>query len=409
MPHDLPFETHWHEPGKEMNAGYGAWKRPNSAYDDFMESQGIPIHRGIGVSRVQDLPLEPWDRMGGRGAFIQLYGTEGLWGCYMVEVPGAGVLNSERHLYEEIFLVIEGRGTTEIWTDGQEKPHIFEWQRGSLFSVPMNTHHRIINSSSRPALMLVGTTAPNMMNLVRNTEVIFNTAAEFRDRFDSSTDYFRPNEDIEPDPLRGLAMRRTNIIPDVFTTELHLDNRRSPGYKRVEPRMAGNAFYQFIGEHENGRYSKAHAHASAAVLICLGGRGYTYTWPVELGMTPWKDGKADQVLRQDYESVGMVSAAPMSGDWFHQHIGISQEPLRLLAWYGPNNHRAHKPGVPGQKAIDEGAIDVTEPGGTAIPYWMEDPFIRKEYEERLAEEGVENRMEEEYYVEGSSYSFAGGM
>jgi hypothetical protein len=38
-----------------------------------------------------------------------------------------------------------------------------------------------------------------------------------------------------------------------------------------------------------------------------------------LGPTPWKDGHADKVLRQDYEPVGMVSAAPMSGDWFHQH------------------------------------------------------------------------------------------
>jgi hypothetical protein len=30
----------------------------------------------------------------------------------------------------------------------------------------------------------------------------------------------------------------------------------------------------------------------------------------------------DKVLRQDYEPVGLVSAAPMSGDWFHQHFGV---------------------------------------------------------------------------------------
>ena len=36
--------------------------------------------------------------------------------------------------------------------------------------------------------------------------------------------------------------------------------------------------------------------------------------------------------------------------------------------------------MPGEKDTDEGAIDVTE-GGTAIPYWLEDPFLRKEYEE----------------------------
>ena len=31
---------------------------------------------------------------------------------YVVEVPGAGALNPERHMYEEVYLVVEGRGTT---------------------------------------------------------------------------------------------------------------------------------------------------------------------------------------------------------------------------------------------------------------------------------------------------------
>ena len=53
--------------------------------------------------------------------------------------------------------------------------------------------------------------------------------------------------------------------------------------------MTGNSFYLWIGQHENGHYSKAHAHTSAAVLICIKGKGYTYTWPENLGITPWKD------------------------------------------------------------------------------------------------------------------------
>jgi hypothetical protein len=99
--HEITGE-HWHEPEGMKNAGYGAWKRPNTPYDDYMEAQGIPIFRGIGVKRVQDMPLKRWNRMGGNGTFIQLYGTEGRWGCYVVEVPGAGALNPERHMYEEI-------------------------------------------------------------------------------------------------------------------------------------------------------------------------------------------------------------------------------------------------------------------------------------------------------------------
>ena len=42
------------------------------------------------------------------------------------------------------------------------------------------------------------------------------------------------------------------------------------------------------------------------MLVCVKGKGYTYTWPEALGMTPWKDGKADKIMRQDYEPVGIV-------------------------------------------------------------------------------------------------------
>ena len=156
--------------------------------------------------------------------------------------------------------------------------------------------------------------------------------------------------------------------------------------------MAGNKFYLWIGEHEVGRYSKAHAHGSAAVLICIKGKGYTYTWPMSLGTHPWEDGNADKVRRQDYEPVGMVSAAPMSGDWFHQHFGTSSEDFRLTAWFGPHAP-GREAGLPGEDAIDRGAIDLSE-GGSAIPYREEDPYIRKEYEEALAKEGVPSRMEE---------------
>ena len=134
--HDTPDQVHWHEHEAGENAGLGTFKRAPMPYDRFMEAEGVPCYRGIGVRRVQDLPLVSWPRLGGRGSFIQLFGTEGLWGLYVVEVPGAGALNVERHLYEKVALVIEGRGTTEVWQEGQAKRHIFEWQAGSLFTIP---------------------------------------------------------------------------------------------------------------------------------------------------------------------------------------------------------------------------------------------------------------------------------
>ena len=206
-----------------------------------MEEQDIPIVREIGVSKVQNLPLKPWKRMGGNGTFIQLFGTEGLWGSYVVEVPGSSALNVERHLYEEQFLVIEGRGTAEIWLEGGKK-HIFEWQRGSMFAIPINAFHRLVNASSAPALLLAGTTAPNAINLYANSDFIFNNNYVFTDRFDDDKNFFKPNDAITPEPVMGRAMRRTNFIPDIINCDLPLDNRRSPGYRRVEPYMARQQF-----------------------------------------------------------------------------------------------------------------------------------------------------------------------
>jgi mannose-6-phosphate isomerase-like protein (cupin superfamily) len=147
--HDVPGQVHWHEPTGGKRAGFGKFGRPKTPYDNFMEAEGIPVFRDIGVSKVQNLPLAPWKRTGGRGTYIQLYGTEGKWGCYVVEVPGAGALNPEKHIYEEIYFVVEGRGTTEVWLEGENKRHVFEWQKNSLFSIPVNAMHRIVNASSR--------------------------------------------------------------------------------------------------------------------------------------------------------------------------------------------------------------------------------------------------------------------
>jgi len=395
MPHD-EVATHWHEPKAGENAGHGKFKRPAMPYDRFMEAEGIPVYRSIGCRTVLDLPMAPWKRLGGRGTYIQLFGTEGLWGMYVVEVPAGGALNIERHVYEKMCLVIEGRGSTEVWQEGQAKKQTFEWQKGSLFSIPLNAYHRFVNATNAPAIMICGTSAPNIMNLFDNPRFVFECPFNFTDRYSGEDDYFKSRDDLEPDPVRGLAMRRTNFMPDIINCEMPLDNRRSPGYRRIEPEMAGQRFHLWIGQHETGRYSKAHAHESCAVLICVKGKGYTYTWPAIYGSTPWKDGHADKVLRQDYEAGGMVSAAPMTGDWNHQHFGVSKDPLRVTAWFGPNNHPARKPGLPGEAMTDKWAIDLKK-GGVAIPYHAEDPFLRQEFEDYMKREGVPVRMEQKLY------------
>ncbi len=132
------------------------------------------------------------------------------------------------------------------------------------------------------------------------------------------------------------------------------------------------------------------------MLICLKGKGYTYSWPERCGPTPWKDGFGHEVRRLDYGQFGMVTAAPGGARWFHQHFSVSKDDFRLTAWFGPHNP-GRDPGAPGEKHTDYTAIDLDK-GGTAIPYWMEDPYLRKEYEETLKRNGVACRMDPAWYV-----------
>ena len=99
--------------------GTKRWIRPATPYEIYMDEQNLPIHRGtVGFYDIRDLTLASWQRMGAQGAFIELNGCGGLQGMYVIEVPSAGVITPEKHMYEEIFYVLEGRGTTEIWSEG---------------------------------------------------------------------------------------------------------------------------------------------------------------------------------------------------------------------------------------------------------------------------------------------------
>jgi hypothetical protein len=87
----------------------------------------------------------------------------------------------------------------------------------------------------------------------------------------------------------------------------------------------------------------------------------------------------------------MISAAPMRGDWFHQHFGTHPEGLRLLVFDGPYGPGFRRGGAPGGDAADVGAIDTRE-GGNAISYVDEDPHIRKTYEAAVRVEGMSSHM-----------------
>jgi mannose-6-phosphate isomerase-like protein (cupin superfamily) len=390
------------EPGEDEPAGYHVYKRQKSPYERYMDEEGIPIFRGIGVRDTRELPLGEWRRRGGRGTFLYLNGAENIKGMYLVEVPAGGALNAEKHFFDEFYLVIEGRGSTEVSAGDGARPQVFEWQPGSLFMIPLNATYRLVNATGSPALLLASNNAPPIINIFQHRSIVFDNPFVPSARFTSgATDFFKAHDEVEADPVRGRAAIRSNVFPDIAHCALPLDNQRAKGFRRIQPYFHGfipeAGMGGFVGEYPSGRYSKAHYHASGAVLVCLTGKGYTFNWPVGVGQRPWEAGHGEAVKVLDYVPGGLVAAAPGGGQWFHQHFSVGREPLRVLNfWGGPNGSWGHEDDQE-KEEIPAWNIYGIEHGGRSINYRNEDPEVRRYYFARLAEEGVAPDMPESMF------------
>ena len=386
-------------------AGVQKVPRPPVPYEVFMQEEGIPVLRGIGVYDIRDMTLGTWDRAGARGSFIALEGLLGIKGMFVLEVPSAGETKPQKHLYEEFYIVFEGRGTTEVWRDGSSKKVVFEWQAGTLFSIPLNTNFRFVNAGSSPALMLAANNAPAVMDIFPNRQFIFENPAEYPGRFnEDDQEWFKPGTDLIPHPMDKRAWLKSNIYPDIINCELPLDNQRAPGYRRIEPGFHGMEHQRngFIAEYPAGRYSTGHSHSSEAVLVCLSGEGYSFCWPFGVGPRPWEAGKGELVREQRYKQGGLIAAAPGGGDWFHQHFGLAKDRFRLINYWGGPHPETDVEGDPGDEVIHPNVL--LEEGGGTIDYPNEDPQIRARFKEEIEKVGGTVTMPESVYQ--SAYRIA---
>ena len=239
----------------------------------------------------------------------------------------------------------------------------------------MNAMHRLVNATSGGALLLAGTTAPNVINHDQQRRGGVRQPVRVQRPLRGADDFYKPKDDIEPDPVRGLAMRRTQLHPRRH--ELRVAARQ-PALARLSPRRAVHdrqpVLFLDRPARERPLLEGARAHLRGDPDLHQGQGLHDQLARTAAGPTPWQDGKGTEVRRLDYEPVGIVTAAPGGARWYHQHFSVSKEPFRLTAWFGPHNP-GRDPGPPGQPHVDYTAMDLTE-GGTSIPYWMEDPFVR---------------------------------
>lgn len=351
-----------------------------TSYELWMEEQGVPAVETYGVN-VRDLALGPWPRRGGRGAFVQLRGMEGMTGMEVVEIPPGKALDPDKHLYEKVVYVLEGLGSTEVWHEGEQR-RFFEWGPGSLFAPPLNCWYRLVNGGRERALLAAVTNAPLIIDLFHSTEFVFGCTHKFKDRYNGEEDFFTVGQN-RYQVGRGNYWD-TNFISDVATASIDAHEFKAAGGSFTGFEISGNAVVGHLVEWPVGKYHKAHYHGSGAVLFIVKSEGYTLMWPNDLGIHPYQDGHGDQVVRVDWKPGTAFS--PPSG-WYHQHFNVGGDKARQLALrYGS---KRYKMGfyVAAQKR-DGGVFISVKEGGTLIEYEDEDPEIRRTYEAELKKRGV---------------------
>jgi oxalate decarboxylase/phosphoglucose isomerase-like protein (cupin superfamily) len=344
----------------------------DTPYTRWVRAEGLDIISSFYVPNLHTVELKPWARRGGRGVFLNHDASRTSNDCYVCEIPPGKELAPQRQLYEEMILILDGRGSTSVWNDAGRKI-TFEWKAGSMFAIPLNAWHQHFNGSGlEPARYVAVTNAPVIINSFGDFGFVFNTSYDFKDRFNGEPDYFANRGEH-----KGLLLD-TNFVPDAVNLPLLPVKERGAGGAQIRFSMAKGHMNSHISQFAVGTYKKAHAHGPGAHVIILNGEGFSLMWP-----------EGEEPQRFEWQEGSMI--VPPNA-WVHQHFNTGTTPARYLAFKAEGVAVRNAQGVP--KSWISKRL-----GGDQIDYADESPRVRKWFEEALARRGLASRMEEAYKTE----------
>ena len=353
-------------------------------YLEWIAKEGLPIVDSCYAVDLFAVKTDHWPRLGAKGAAIHLEGRGDFCSMFLHELGAGAATAPIHHLYEDLYYVLEGHGSTQIeFPDGSKRS--FEWGPKAMFAIPINARHRHFNSSGVERALFVSTTnLPLLMNTFHNEDFIFNTKFDFSERT-GKENYFTGEGDFIP--IRpGNHLWETNFVPDMANIELHAYADRGGGSSNIKFVLADGILSAHMSEMPVGTYKKGHRHGAGTHVICVTGHGYSLTW---------YEGDRD-FQRVDWKH-GVVF--PPCLNQLHQHFNTSHEPARYLAM-GLGNVRypftAQKRrtmiGEKGDKR-QRSSLSLKE-GGNQIEYEDQDRRIHALWLEEMRKAGITPRMEQ---------------
>ena len=354
-----------------------------SDYREFRDAEGVPVHTGLAIDDWNALEVGPWDRTGQRGAFVNLYGAEGINDLQVHELAPGGRTAELCHRYDQLVYVADGGGFTAVGTGDDER--VFEWERNALFFLPAEVPYRHLNARDEPARLVAETPLPELLTLYKDADYLLESSGRDRSLADG---YYDADATIveadHPDRPGGVLSWVANFVPDVLRFERLEDHQaRGAGGQSVLFPFPETSMWAHISQFPVGTYKKAHRHAPGANVGVLSGEGFTLLWEED-----W-----DEKVRIDW-SPRTCFTPPAR--WFHQHFNTGEAPARYFAMHGPKLGTLEEANL----------FDYRHPANQ-IEYPEEDPAIRDLYAAELESRGLESRMPAACY-EDPDFEFAPG-
>ena len=355
--------------------------RTKFAYDDWMDSRGVPVHRGFFVSDVRSAELEYWEERKAKTAFIQLAGQEGVSEARITEIQPGEMLPPYKMAIDEVVYVVSGRGVTNVWSDQAPTPRTFEWTDHAMFLIPHNHYRQFGNmQGEKPVRLLSYSYLPLAMSVVPDPGFFLNNPyAPPAGEYTARQDFYSEAKVISGggDGLRWGDVERQraywygNFFPDMRAWD-KLDTlaQRGAGGKSVMVQFAGSDMSCHMSVFPKGTYKKAHRHGPGRVIIIPGGEGYSVMWQEgqEKVMVPWQE--------------AALFVPP--NKWFHQHFNLGAQDARYLAFHPPTQFHGYS------EKLEDRARD-------QIEYPHEDAWVRQHFEEELGKRGLKSLMPEQAY------------
>ena len=347
-------------------------------YDLWMESIGIPIHKGYYIEDLRTLELAWWEERQCKAAFFQLMGQEGVSSARVTEIPPGKTVPPLKFALDELVYVAEGRGLTTVWRREGGPKKSFEWQSHSLFLVPHNYYHQLSNmQGDKPVRLLHYSYLPLAMSAIQEPDFFFKNPYETPDLVSGGNgDFYSEAKLIQggADEFLGLrAFWYGNFFPDMRAWDkLDANRKRGAGGKSVFIQFPDSELSAHMSVFAAQTYKKAHRHGPGRVIVIPAGEGYSIMWEEgkEKIVVPWHE----------------CSVFVPPNRWFHQHFNAGGQPARYLALHPPMQFHGHA------EKVEDRAKD-------QIEYPNEDPWIRQKFEAELAKRGLKSLMPDQAYTD----------